>query len=53
MPYLNHRVYDFGLNVLDTEATHLHVCTSEPASFAAVAGAGACRGRRNQRPHDL
>lgn len=38
MPYINPRIYDFGLNVLDTEATHLHVCTSEPASFAAVAG---------------
>lgn len=39
MPYLNPRVLDLGLNVLDTEATHLHICSSEPASFAAVAGA--------------
>lgn len=38
MPYLNPRVLDLGLNVLDTEATHLHICSSEPASFAAVAG---------------
>lgn len=38
MPYLNPRILDLGLNVLDTEATHLHICTSEPASFAAVAG---------------
>lgn len=38
MPSLNDRVFDLGLNVLDTEATHLHICSSEPASFAAVAG---------------
>jgi hypothetical protein len=36
MPYLNDRVLDLGLNVLDTEATHIYVCSSEPASFAAA-----------------
>lgn len=38
MAYLNPRVLDLGLNVLDTEATHLHICSSEPANFAGVAG---------------
>jgi len=38
MPFIADRVFDLGLNVLDTEATTLHICSSEPASFAAVAG---------------
>lgn len=33
------RVYDFGLNVLDTEANAIHVCSSEPATYAAAVGA--------------
>ena len=37
MPFLNDRVYDNGLTVLDTEATTLHICSSEPATFGAVA----------------
>lgn len=36
MPYLNDRVLDNGLSVLDSEATHLHILGSEPATFAAV-----------------
>jgi hypothetical protein len=36
MPYINDRVLDLGLNVLDTEATHIHICSSEPASWANV-----------------
>ncbi len=38
MPYLDNRVYDNGLNVFDTEATTFHICSSEPATFGAVAG---------------
>jgi hypothetical protein len=38
MPMIGDRVYDAGLSVLDTEATHLHVCTAEPASFATAVG---------------
>lgn len=36
MPYLNDRVYDAGLQVLDTEATHLHITSAEASTFAAV-----------------
>lgn len=39
MPYLDSRVLDNGLTVLDTEADVLHICSSEPANFAAVAAA--------------
>lgn len=35
--YLNPRVLDLGLNVLDTEATILHLCSSQPANFAGIA----------------
>ena len=38
MSYLHDRVYDNGLTVLDTEANILHICSAEPASYAAVAG---------------
>ena len=38
MPYLNPRVYDNGLTVLDTEANVFHICSSEPSTFAGVAG---------------
>jgi hypothetical protein len=33
MAYLNPRVLDSGLSVLDTEATHLYLCTQEPATY--------------------
>ena len=39
MAFIADRVLDMGLNVLSTEADVLHICTSEPADFAAVAGA--------------
>jgi len=31
------RVFDNGLTVLDTEANALHICSSEPVSYAAIA----------------
>lgn len=37
MAYLDSRVLDLGLNVLDTEATILHICSSEPANYAGIA----------------
>lgn len=39
MAYLNDRVLDLGLNVLDTEATHIYICTALPATYAAAVGA--------------
>jgi hypothetical protein len=36
MPFLNDRVFDNGLTVLDTEANALHICNAEPASYAAA-----------------
>lgn len=36
MPFLNDRVMDLGLNVLDTEANRLDICNAEPASYAAA-----------------
>lgn len=33
MAYLNDRVLDNGLTVLDTEATRLDICTDLPATF--------------------
>lgn len=36
MPFLNDRVFDNGLTVLDTEANALHICSTEPASYAAA-----------------
>ncbi len=39
MPLLNDRVMDNGLTVLDTEANRLHLCTSEPTTFAGAATA--------------
>lgn len=47
------RVLDLGLNVLDTETTHIYVCSAEPTDFANVSsvalgnknfGAGNCFG---------
>lgn len=40
MPYMNDRVYDAGLNVLDTEATHIHICSAEPTVFATLNSLG-------------
>ena len=34
MPYLDNRVYDNGLTVLDTEANAVHICSAEPATYA-------------------
>lgn len=34
MPYLNDRVLDNGLTVLDTEANELHICSQEPTTYA-------------------
>ena len=28
------RVLDSGLNVLDTEATHIYICSAEPMTYA-------------------
>lgn len=36
MPFVDSRVLDLGLNVLDTESTHLYLCSSEPATFTAA-----------------
>lgn len=38
MPYLDNRVYDNGLTVLDTEVNLLHICSSEPSTFGGVSG---------------
>ena len=40
MPYMNDRVYDAGLNVLDTEATHIHICSAEPTVFGTLNSLG-------------
>lgn len=36
MAYLNDRVLDLGLTVLDTEANRLDICSQEPNSYAAA-----------------
>ena len=36
MPYLDNRVYDNGLTVLDTEANAVHICSAEPATYTAA-----------------
>lgn len=33
MPFLNDRVFDLGLNVLDTEANRLDICHTEPTTY--------------------
>lgn len=48
------RVLDYGLNVLDTEATHIYICSADPATYAEATstyalgnknfGAGGCFG---------
>ena len=34
MAFINDRVFDNGLTVLDTEANRLDICSSEPASYS-------------------
>lgn len=36
MAFISDRVFDLGLNVLDTEANRLDICNAEPASYAAA-----------------
>jgi len=36
MPYLDNRVYDNGLTVLDTEANAVHICSAEPTTYTAA-----------------
>ena len=33
MPFLNDRVFDSGLAILDTEATRIDICSSEPTTY--------------------
>lgn len=33
MPFINDRVFDNGLTVLDTEANRLDICTQEPTTY--------------------
>lgn len=33
MPFINDRVFDLGLNVLDTEANRLDICNAEPTTY--------------------
>ena len=42
MAYLNDRVLDNGLTVLDTEANRLDICSQEPTTY--THGRNACRG---------
>lgn len=39
MAFIADRVLDFGLDVLDTEANALHICSSEPTTYSAATGA--------------
>lgn len=36
MPTISDRVFDNGLTVLDTEANAVHICSAEPATYAAA-----------------
>lgn len=47
MPFVGDRVLDLGLNVLDTETTHININTSEPATFAAATSGGTFLGTKN------
>lgn len=38
MPFLNDRVFDNGLTVLDTEANRLDICPSEPSTYSGATG---------------
>lgn len=40
MPFLNDRVLDNGLTVLDTEATTIHICSAEPTTFGTLNSLG-------------
>lgn len=35
------RVLDLGLNVLDTEATHIYICNAEPTTFTGASSTNA------------
>ena len=37
MAQIGDRVFDFGLDVLDTEATALHICSQEPTTYTEAA----------------
>lgn len=39
MAYLNERVLDLGLNVLDIEVNRLDICHTEPSTYAQATGA--------------
>lgn len=47
MPSVQDRVLDLGLNVLDTEATHININTAEPATFAAATSGATFLGTKN------
>lgn len=36
MAFINDRVFDNGLTILDTEANRIDICSSEPVTFAAA-----------------
>ena len=38
MAYINDEVFDQGLDYADTNGTRIDICSSEPASYAAIAG---------------
>lgn len=38
MAFINDEVFDQGLDYADTNGTRIDICSSEPASYAAVAG---------------
>lgn len=39
MAYINDTAFDQALNWIDTNGTHLSICSSEPANYAAIAAA--------------
>jgi uncharacterized membrane protein YebE (DUF533 family) len=41
MAGLQDRVLDLGLNVLDTEATHIYLCSADPSTFTAASSTNA------------
>lgn len=41
MPYMNDRLLDLGLNVVDTEADKIFICSSEPATYTAASSTNA------------
>jgi hypothetical protein len=41
MPTVQDRVLDLGLNVLDTEATHIYICSAEPTTYTAATSTNA------------